>query len=176
MFMDRFPTVQSLSEADESEVRQFITPLGMEYTRTRLLQKLCKVIILQFNGKVPRNREDLLNLPGVGPYIANAVLSFAYGRDLALIDTNVLRVIHRVFSVNSQKTRPRTDPALWNFVQDIMPESKGREFNLAILDFASTVCTLRSPKCIICPMKDFCDYNVGVGIWADGKSPKINIG
>jgi len=91
-------------------------------------------------------------------YAANAVLCFATGKDLPLVDTNVIRVVQRVFSLKSPKKRPRTDPQVWIFVSKLVPAGKAAEFNLAVLDFASAVCTSRNPDHAHCPIRDICDY------------------
>ena len=112
----------------------------------------------RFNGKVPDNKKDLLSLPGVGPYTANAVLCFAFGHDVSMLDVNIIRVLKRVFSPDVKKSRERTDKSFWDFAESLPPKGKGKEFNYAILDFAGEVCTAKNPKCKSCPMKKICDF------------------
>jgi A/G-specific adenine glycosylase len=82
----------------------------------------------------------------------------AYGEDLPLLDTNQLRVFGRIFGIKSSKKRARTDMAMWNLAENVIPKGKGREFGLGILDFASLLCRAKDPKCTVCPMNDFCIY------------------
>ncbi len=157
-FFAKYPDMQSLANASVSQVRQLITPLGMERKRAPAMKKLAKELLKL--GGVPLNRNQLLHLPGVGEYAANAVLCFVAGQDLPLVDTNVIRVVQRVFSFESSRKRPRTDPVMWDFTFSLMPKGLGREFNLSLLDFAAAVCTARAPKCRTCPVNKICDYYV----------------
>ncbi|MEM2100223.1 MAG: hypothetical protein QXP45_02670 [Thermoproteota archaeon] len=109
--------------------------------------------------EVPRDRDALIKLPGVGPYSANGILCLAYGEQLPLVDTNVIRVMERVFKIKSEKARARTDPMVWSFVEKLIPDGKAREFNLAVLDFANSICVPKVPKCPICPVRDICLYS-----------------
>jgi len=130
----------------------------MEFIRASALKKIADIIIHKHGGKIPRLREKLLELPHIGPYIANAVMCFAYDKDYALLDTNVVRVIIRVFSYESLKKRPRDDNKMWEFAYTIVPPGKARDFNLAMLDFAASICLPRNPECLNCPLANICDH------------------
>ncbi|WP_107764046.1 A/G-specific adenine glycosylase [Coprothermobacter proteolyticus] len=157
-FLRRYPNPQLLASADTTEICNLLSPLGMHNTRAQLLKKLGSVLESDFGGKVPSEKKDLIRLPGVGVYAANAVLSFSYSKDEPLLDTNVVRVIERVFGVKSKKRRPHTDEGLLDFVRTILPKGRSAKFNWAILDFGAVVCTARRPKCMACPMSSFCVY------------------
>lgn len=157
-FIKNFPNFQSLNTADLRKVRSVIKPLGLERVRSVQLKSLSKEILRSYNGKLPKSKKELLMLPGVGPYTANAILCFAFQHDVSMVDTNIMRVVKRVFSIVTNKTRERTDKKIWRFVEDLPPKGKGKVFNYAILDFASEVCTARNPKCPTCPMRKICDY------------------
>ena len=120
-----------------------------------------KEILTNHNGKVPNSKNDLLSLPGVGPYSANAVLCFAFNHDVSMVDTNILRVLQRVFSLKSNSPRPRQDKKIWEFAESLPPKGSGKEFNYGILDFAAKVCTSRNPKCNTCVLNGMCDYYKG---------------
>lgn len=154
----KYPNLKKLASADISKLEKNIESLGMQKMRARLLIKLAKDIIKIHSGKVPRDRENLMKLHGVGAYSANAVLCLAYNEQLSIVDTNVIRIVERFFKIKSGKPRPRTDHEIWSFVEGLIPDGKARKFNLAMLDFANLVCTPKSPKCRTCPLKDICLY------------------
>jgi A/G-specific adenine glycosylase len=158
IFLDRFPSVRDLARALLIRIEETITPLGLEHVRAVRLKKTAKEIVEKHGGQIPRDKKALLSLPGVGEYIANAVLCLAYGENLPLLDTNQLRVFDRIFGIKSSKKRARTDRAMWKLAEDVIPNGKGREFGLGILDFASLVCRAKDPKCTVCAMNDFCIY------------------
>jgi len=130
----------------------------MEHKRAVLLKKLANELLKNHGGAIPASQDDLLKLPGVGRYSANAVLCFAYGKDAPLVDVNAIRVFQRVFSVKSQKRRIKDDTTFWEFVAETIPKGKAREFNLAIIDFAHEVCRPKKPKCAICPLCVICIF------------------
>ncbi len=154
-FINKYPTPDILSKANVNEVEKEISLLGL-HNRSKRLIKIAKEITENFGGQVPKKKDELLHLYGVGDYIANAVLCFGYNEDVPLLDTNVLRVIERVFSIKTAKARGRNDNHLWETVSALIPQGKGRNFNLAILDFSAKVCKARNPLHEKCPMKDFC--------------------
>jgi len=95
-------------------------------------------------------------LPGIGRYTAGALLSFAYGRDAAILDTNVRRVLGRVFFGPRRLARLRGDRRLWELAEALVPRGRCYDFNQALMDFGAMVCVARNPKCLICPMKKGC--------------------
>lgn len=157
-FFAKYPDVQTLASATSKLIEDTIRPLGMEHKRATSLKKLAEVVVKEHGSKIPCNSDQLLKLPGVGLYATNAVLCFAYGKNLPLVDTNVVRVITRVFSFKSVKKRARTDPAIWESVSKMIPKGKARDFNLGILDFAPSVCMPRNPECVKCVMNSLCGY------------------
>jgi A/G-specific adenine glycosylase len=112
----------------------------------------------RFQGEVPSDAEQLKGLTGVGNYIANAVLCFAYNRRAAVVDTNVIRVLARVFGLISKRSRPRTDPELWRAAAALLPRQRVKDYNWALLDLGKKLCTPRNPKCSACPLAPLCDY------------------
>ena len=157
-FFQKYPNFSVLADTPLVEIDKTIRPLGMEHKRAQLLKELAGRIVSEHGGVVPTTEKDLLELPGVGKYAANAVLCFAGSKDVPLVDTNAIRVIQRVFSFKAKKKRARTDPEVWEFVSSLIPPGNGRVFNLAILDFAAAVCMPRNPKCSSCPNNAICDY------------------
>lgn len=157
----KYPDLVNLSEASTEELEELIRPLGMERKRAVLLKAISHEIIEKHSGKVPLSEKELLELPGVGPYAANAVLCFAHGEDVPLVDTNAIRVFGRVFGLTSRKRRPKDDLLIWKFAKSHIPLNRGRDFNLAVIDLAHEICTPRKPKHAICPLKALCEYVKG---------------
>lgn len=156
-FIAKYPTPKALAWANEAELREEIRLLGIS-DRARLLRLTAQQILDEHGGRVPANPEALLKLPGVGRYTANAVLCFAYQRDAALLDTNIIRILERVFSVRSERARAREDAALWELAATLVPKGRAVSYNRALLDFAAMICTAAKPKCEFCPLQPMCDY------------------
>ena len=162
-FIEHFPTPKDLVDAPLEDIKKIITPLGMEHKRAERLKKLGIVLIEKFGGKIPETEEELLSLPGVGQYIANGVLCLAFNREAPLVDTNIVRILERVFDIRSNRARARTDEKIWEFVKGITPSNKSREINLALLDHGALICTAKKPKCPICPLNKICiAYQKGI--------------
>jgi len=155
-FLKKYPSPKALSEAKKNKLKKILTPLGIEHHRTNLLIEFGKTVIDDFNGKIPSSEKELRKLPGVGPYATNAVLSFSHNKNVPMVDTNFIRVIERVFHFTSSNARARNDSKLWEFAEDLIPNGKSREFNLAVLDFAATVCKSQNPKCNTCILIQIC--------------------
>ena len=155
-FITKYPNVNVLANAQLSELLNDIKLLGI-HKRAERLRNLAVEIVQKYEGKIPHEKENLLALPGVGDYIANAVLCFGFGKDAPLIDANIIRILERVFSIRSPKPRPRTDKNLWETAEKMIPHGKAREYNLALLDFAANVCTAKNPKHADCPIRTVCN-------------------
>jgi A/G-specific adenine glycosylase len=156
-FIARFPDLGSLARAPARAVREAWDGLGY-YARARNLHALAK----QVSGvgcQVPDDPEELMNLPGVGPYTAGAVASFAYERPVPAVDTNVARVIARVFLGNGRQRRSGNRQRLiWSLAAALVPRNGKRawKFNQAIMELGALVCTARTPKCPECPVRSDC--------------------
>lgn len=155
-FIERFPTPKDLAEAPVEEIEELITPLGMEHKRAKSYKKWAEVVVEEYGGRTPDSEKELISLPGVGQYMANSVLCLAFGKDVPLLDTNIVRILERVFDIRSSKARARTDKKFWEFVRNITPLGKSRDVNLALLDHGALVCTAKNPKCPVCPVNKIC--------------------
>lgn len=155
-FLKKYQDPQKLNQASEKEIGEYFSRLGLLW-RTILVKRLARELVDRFGGEVPDNREKLLSLPAVGEYVADAVLSFAYGKDIAVVDANVCRIIARVFGIRS-RSEARRDIKFRKIAQELLPLGRAKEFNLAMIDFAALICTPRNPKCGTCPMNEFCFY------------------
>ena len=157
-FFRKYPSIKALHGADVESIKNTIRSLGMEHFKAVALKELAEIVVKEYDKKIPEERRLLEKLPGVGAYIANAVLCLAYGKNVPLLDTNTVRVLKRVFSLMSTRKRVRDDPKMWEFVSSLIPKNRARNFNLAVLDFAATICLPKKPKCSICPLLAICDY------------------
>jgi A/G-specific adenine glycosylase len=152
-FLERYPSFRHLAEAPVEEVRAAWYPLGYN-VRPYRLHSIAREAVARYGGTLPRDPDALLSFKGIGRYTAGAVRSFAFNEDAPILDTNVIRVLHRVFlgsgDPKAQKSR------LWALSEALIPKGKGYDFNQAIMDFGAIVCTARNPYCLLCPMRDFC--------------------
>jgi len=156
-FLQAFPTPESLARASEPQVSKFISKIGLNYRTARLINAAAAVQD-RFRGRVPSDLDSLLSLPGVGPYVANAVLVVAFQHRVAVLDTNVIRVLERFFGLRSRRRRPHTDSVLWAAAQELLPlhRQMARTWNWALLDFAATVCRHHGQLCRDCPCRRLC--------------------
>ncbi len=156
-FVERYPSPEYLAAAAASDIALSIRRLGIA-DRGRLLKSLGEQLVTEYAGEVPRTMSQLMALPGVGRYTASAVLCFAYQQAVAILDTNAIRVLDRVFSIRSAMTRPHLDGTLWSAATELVPPSRPVAYNRALLDFAAVVCTHRHPRCGVCPISTICDF------------------
>jgi A/G-specific adenine glycosylase len=159
-FVERFPSVSALGTANLSEIQGYFSKLGL-FWRAKNIARLAEKLG-DFEGKVPRNRDQLMSLPGVGDYVADAVRCFAFGEEVVIIDSNVCRILGRVFGLKP-KGEARRDSTYRETANSLLPNDRHREFNWALIDHASMICTPRNPKCKICPLNSICDYYAGIG-------------
>jgi A/G-specific adenine glycosylase len=156
-FLREYPTVGDLAAARPAQVRESWDGLGY-YARARNLHAAARTIVRRHGGSFPRRVEDLRALPGVGRYTAGAVVSFAYGEPAPILDTNVRRVLGRIF-VRRRAARPAAvERRLWALAEAVIPSGEAWTMNQALMDFGATVCTARSPKCPSCPLRSFCAF------------------
>ena len=155
-FLERFPTVQHLARAEPRAVREAWDGLGY-YARASNLHALARVVSRDFDGRVPENPQALLKLPGVGPYTAGAVASFAYEKPVPAVDTNVARVIRRVFFGRETGTRKR-ETNVWPTAAALVPKNgkKAWKFNQAIMELGALICVAKKPRCPECPVRTVC--------------------
>jgi A/G-specific adenine glycosylase len=113
-------------------------------------------VTAQHDGKLPDDPEAIQRLPGIGRYTAGAVLSFAYQKDAAILDTNAARVLRRVFGVRRGGSNTRLQHRLWDIAEAVTPAGRADRFNQAIMDLGATICQARRPDCSRCPIKNHC--------------------
>lgn len=153
-FLKRFPTVQSLAKASWQEVLECWRGLGY-YRRARNLHEAAKIVVREHGSQLPAQFAALQKLPGIGFYTAAAILTFAFKKDVAALDTNIRRVLERIFAKKWQQMDERHQ---FVFASSLLQKGKGSAMNHALMDLGATICTSLNPQCDICPLKDFCVY------------------
>lgn len=156
-FLKRFPSPQGLATASEGELIDALSEVGLQKQRARTLKALAQYLLLAEAGKVPNDLERLQRVPGLGPYSARAVLSFAYDIPAAVLDASVERVIQRVFQ-GTVRHGP-SQSLLQVLADELLPDWGHRKYNFGLLDLAALVCRYVGPKCKECPLNTICDYS-----------------
>ncbi|MBN1935799.1 MAG: A/G-specific adenine glycosylase [Anaerolineae bacterium] len=154
-WMARFPTVEALARADLDEALKLWEGLGY-YARCRNLHRAARIVVEQYSGQVPADRETLLALPGIGLYTGGAILSLAFDRDAAVLDGNVRRVLARLFALNDDPQAAATRNRLWALAEALIPAGRAGLFNEALMDLGATLCAPRAPRCGLCPLREVC--------------------
>lgn len=154
-FLTRFPTLADLAAAPEQDVLRLWQGLGY-YSRARNLQRAAQRVVVDHGGEVPSELEHLLELPGIGRYTAGAVASIAFGERAPILDGNVIRVLCRIDAITEDPQRPEVRSRLWQRAEEILPRKHVGIFNSALMELGATICTPRSPKCLLCPVRQHC--------------------
>jgi len=154
-FLEEFPTVDTLAAADAEAVLKAWAGLGY-YNRARNLHKTAQSVVQDYAGKFPMTVEELETLPGIGRYTAGAIVSFAFLRPAPILDTNVKRVLERIFVKRKHSSPAKQQRRLWKLAEEIITPRTVWEINQALMDFGAQICTAKRPKCGICPMRSFC--------------------
>ena len=154
-FVEAFPTLADLAAAPLDDVLKRWEGLGY-YSRARNLHRAAQRVVADHDGRVPDTEEAFRALPGVGPYTSAAVLSLAFGRPLAVLDGNVIRVLARVFAVDADVKLGATRRQLQATVDRLLDADRPGRFNEAVMELGATVCTPRSPACGRCPLQSVC--------------------
>jgi len=157
-FIERFPTVEQLAEANEDEVLKYWQGLGY-YSRARNLHKAANQVISYHSGIFPTSHADILKLAGIGDYTAAAICSFAYNQPYAVVDGNVYRVLSRVFGIETPIDSTTGKKEFAQLAQGLLPQDEPGTHNQAIMEFGALQCLPSSPDCINCPLNALCKAN-----------------
>ena len=155
-FLQRFPTVQALADADQAEVLEAWSGLGY-YRRARLLHKGAQHVCEAFGGRVPDEGKALLGVPGIGRYTAGAIASIAFDKPQPLVDGNVARVLSRVGAIGEPKQQDASAKGHWALTAAILERGRPRVLAQALMELGATVCTPKNPRCEACPIAEHCD-------------------
>ncbi|KQX19293.1 MULTISPECIES: A/G-specific adenine glycosylase [unclassified Sphingomonas] len=156
-FTARWPTVADLAAADDADVMSAWAGLGY-YARARNLVACARAVADDHGGAFPDSEAGLRTLPGIGDYSAAAIAAIAFGRRAVVVDANVERVASRLFAFDREL--PKARPALRALVDRITPDRRAGDFAQAMMDLGSSICTVRAPQCLLCPLTDGCDARI----------------
>jgi A/G-specific adenine glycosylase len=154
-FLKQFPTVESLARSNLHDVMMVWENLGY-YARAVNMHEAAKIISHEFAAKMPDTWDALIQLPGIGPYTAGAILSIAFGKRIPAVDGNARRVLSRLFAVEDPVDRPRTQRDLYRLAEKLIPLDSPGNFNQALMDLGSLICISKNPLCSICPVLNHC--------------------
>ena len=154
-FLTTFPTLAALAAAPTADVISTWVPLGYNMRAVRL-QSIARQVIADYDGCIPDSIEELLKLKGIGRYTAGAIVCFAYRKQVATVDTNIRRVLHRVF-LGLEFPAPRlNDSQLLTLAEQVLPPGEAYNWNQALMDLGATICSGNNPQCTRCPVQESC--------------------
>ena len=154
-WLAKYPSFEALAAAPEIDVKQTWRPLGYNI-RPKRLQAIAREAVAHYGGRLPADEATLLSFKGIGAYTAGAIRSFAFRERAAILDTNVARVLFRIFIGKGALKSYRTKKDLWSISAALVPRQRAFDFNQALMDFGALLCTARKPKCLVCPMAAQC--------------------
>jgi len=149
-FIREFPTVHALAIADEERVLRVWSGLGY-YRRAKNLRLAAQAVVRKHAGAIPSTYEAIIELPGVGRYMAGAILSIAFNKPYPVVDGNVRRVLSRIYGWMDDNPKQ-----LWKAAEDLVRNGEPRQINQAIMELGATVCSFRAPRCLLCPVQSSC--------------------
>jgi A/G-specific adenine glycosylase len=154
-WLSKYPTLHALAGAADEEVKQTWYPLGYNI-RPERLQAIAREAVTRYGGALPSDEETLLSFKGIGEYTAGAIRSFAFRQRAAILDTNVARVLLRVFLGSGDPKAHATKRHLWEISRAVVPRKHIFDFNQGLMDLGAMVCVARKPRCLVCPLTDAC--------------------
>ncbi len=154
-WLTKYPSLDALAGAPVEDVTETWRPLGYNI-RPRRLHAIARESVTRYGGQLPSDEETLLSFKGIGAYTAGAIRSFAFRERAAILDTNVARVLFRVFVARGDAKAHATRKHLWAVSAALVPRKDVFDFNQALMDLGAMVCVARKPKCLVCPMTKFC--------------------
>jgi A/G-specific adenine glycosylase len=156
-FLERFPNAEVLSHASKEELVERLKVLGFGDQKSDALLSASRWLVDHHGGEVPSDLEHLLAVPHLGNYSARAILCFAFGHRIEIVDTNILRLFARYFGLEV-KPDIRRNPMVWLLARQALPDDPGlaKKHNYGLLDFTAQVCRPNNPRCDICPLSTSC--------------------
>ncbi len=190
-FLEAFPDIKSVATAPLPDILKIWEGMGY-YARTRNVKMAADIIVNEYTGQIPRTHDELIKIPGIGPYTAAAIASIAFNETYPVVDGNVMRVLARLLKIEDPPNKKGIKSKFVQAAKNLMPETRAGDFNQAMMELGALVCTPHKPKCPQCPINFFCQayqtmkdpsvlpirapnkdkphYDVAVGIiWKKGK-------
>lgn len=156
-FVERYSDARSVADTSVEELSDALAPLGLR-KRAGFLKRTSELLVKRHGGDVPKDRGQLLELPGVGEYTAASVLAHAYGEDVAAVDTNVERILSRAFDLGGTDASNAVE--IRELAERLSPSGRSGDFLHALIDFGAAVCTASNPDCGNCPLEETCEYAI----------------
>ena len=154
-FLAAFPTLADLAAAPTADVISVWVPLGYNSRAVRL-QSIARQVIAEYEGRIPDTIDELLRLKGIGRYTAGAIACFAYHKQVATVDTNIYRVLHRIFLGLEQPEAQINNEQMLRLAESVIPAGEAYNWNQALMDLGATICTSANPQCVRCPLQETC--------------------
>ena len=154
-WLDKYPSLEALAAAPEQEATDTWYPLGYNI-RPRRLHAIARESVARYGGQLPADEDTLRSFKGIGAYTAGAIRSFAFRERAAILDTNVARVLFRVFVGSGEQKSHAMTRHLWAVAETLVPRRQVFDFNQALMDLGAMVCVARNPRCLVCPMAKEC--------------------
>lgn len=169
LFLQQYPDFAALAAADNATIIRAWQGMGYN-NRALRLRDCARAVIERFDGILPDNADDLRSLPGIGPYTVSAILSFAFHRDVIVLDVNIRRLYSRLFLPLATTLQVMPEPQLLQVASEAYPRGRSSEWHQACMDIAAQYCTARSPRCLFCPIAKACRSAFRL---ADASPPRI---
>lgn len=154
-FLERFPTIKDLADANEEEVYKYWEGLGY-YRRAKHLRLSAQMIMEKYDGHFPIDYQDVLSLKGIGLYSAGAICSIAYGMEVPAVDGNVLRIMARQYAIKENIALTKTQKNIYLIVESLIQGHDASSFNQGLMDLGATICRPKNPMCHLCPIQSSC--------------------
>ncbi|WGS65717.1 endonuclease III [Marinitoga aeolica] len=153
ILFEKYKTPEDFAKLEPEELEKYIKGVGLYKTKSKNIIKTAKILVDKYNGEIPKTREELIKLPGVGRKTANVILSVAFGEDAIAVDTHVFRVSNRIGLANSKDVRATEEDLM-----KVIPKELWGKAHHWLIFHGRNVCKARNPKCEECPIKEYCDY------------------
>lgn len=161
LFLETFPTLEALAKGSVADVLRLWSGLGYN-SRALRLKKVAEVVVEKFAGKMPQDREQLRALPGIGNYTSGAVMAFAFHAPVSFVDTNIKRILHRIFVGPEFQGWKRSDKEMEHLAEEVCPLDASYAYHQALMDLGSSLCRAAQVQCEQCPMAPICNTAVEI--------------
>ena len=154
-WIEKYPSLEALAAVGRREATRTWYPLGYN-VRPKRLHAIAREVVAKYGGELPSDEATLRSFKGLGDYTVGAMQSFAFGRRAPIVDTNVARLLYRVFVGTGDARSHAMKRHLWRLSETVLPRRDVFDFNQALIDLGATVCVARTPRCAACPMRPIC--------------------